>query len=83
MLKHQGFLVPRLVIALVDEIEALDKINKLACIDWAEDHTHLEKLCLKWYPKDKVEGDGYSVPGIMDLADMLDAKITERVEPVG
>jgi hypothetical protein len=46
------------------------------CRDWAEDHTHLQDLCLKaGYSPEEVYGDSYGVPGISDLADMLFEKI--------
>ena len=42
------------------------------CRDWAEDHTHLQDLCLKaGYSPEEVYGDSYGVPDVSDLADML------------
>jgi hypothetical protein len=42
------------------------------CQCWAEDHTHLQDLCLKaGYSPEEVYGDSYGVPGISDLAAML------------
>ena len=54
---------------------------KAHCMDWADDHTHLQKLCLKaGFSFKEVEGDRYSVPSIMDLADMLFSKIVNTSE---
>ena len=54
---------------------------KAHCLDWADDHTHLQKLCLKaGFSFKEVEGDNYSVPSIMDLADMLFSKIDNASE---
>jgi hypothetical protein len=54
------------------------------CRDWAEDHTHLQDLCLKaGYSPEEVYGDSYGVPGISDLADMLyeKTKPNEKAQP--
>lgn len=41
-------------------------------LDWARDHTHLQKLCReRGFSEFEVEGDSFGVPGITDLADML------------
>lgn len=45
---------------------------KLMALEWAEDHTHLQQLCLGLnVPAEKVNGDNFGVPGISDLGDML------------
>lgn len=55
-----------------------DKRVKMLCQDWADDHSHLTDLCLKFgCDHAKVTGDHDGVPEIMDLADMLAAKIDE------
>lgn len=59
-------------------LSAAQSTIKLNCDDWATDHTHLQEACIKaGIPKEKV--DGYGVPGIMDLADMIVAEL-ERVK---
>ena len=51
------------------------EINRRACLDWAEDHSHLQRLCREVGCTEKeVEGDSYGVPGIRELADLLRRK---------
>lgn len=51
------------------------------CREWASDHTHLQSLCLKaGIGNDVVNGDSYGVPGIEDLANMLDQAHRERIK---
>jgi len=62
---------------LRSKLTQLEHINKTSCDDWAEDHTHLQKLCrAAGCTEYEVEGDSYGVPGIIDLADLLAAKLT-------
>ena len=52
------------------------KLRENACMDWAEDHTHLQKLC--WEAgcfEHEVFGTSCGVPGIQDLADLLVSKL--------
>jgi hypothetical protein len=59
------------------EIEQLGKIHRMACVEWAEDHTHLQTLCrAAGCTEDEVEGSKYGVPGIMELADLLRDKLS-------
>ena len=68
---------PCVIRRLVLEIEQMRKINSNACEDWAEDHTHLQKLCrAAGCAEHEVEGDRYGVPGIMQLADLLRDKLS-------
>lgn len=61
--------------ALHRELESYKKMQRDACEEWAEDHTHLQKLCREaGCTDDEVEGDSYGVPGISDLADLLQTK---------
>jgi hypothetical protein len=42
------------------------------CQDWVEHHTAAQKLALDMgIAPDRVEGDSYGVPGILDLLDMI------------
>ncbi|MCK9154735.1 MAG: hypothetical protein M0P12_01325 [Paludibacteraceae bacterium] len=53
---------------------------KCLCIEWAEDHSHLQKLCLEaGYDAGEVYGDTFGVPGIQDLADMLFKRIPPNI----
>jgi hypothetical protein len=71
---------------LKEKCEKLDKLLELSCLDWADNHTYLQKLCKQYIPEGLVEGDSNGVPGIMQLADMLNeiiikskfGKITEK-----
>jgi len=65
---------------LREHIAYLEKLIKLECMDCAEDHSHLEKLCSKYLPDEKVYGDSYAAPGIIDFADMLDGLIPKSLE---
>ena len=68
---------PCVIRRLVLEIEQMRKINSNACDEWAEDHTHLQNLCrAAGCTEHEVEGDRYYVPGIMQLADLLRAKLS-------
>lgn len=61
-----------------EKITDLGKLFKIACQEWAEDHTYLQELCLKeGLTEDEVYGDSYGVPGIQDLVEMLVRKIKE------
>lgn len=63
---------------LIISLEEKDKTIQQLYKDWAEDCTHLQKLCLKaGYSEEEVYGDSYYVPGIMDLADMLFERLEE------
>lgn len=54
------------------ELVALQKTNRLACEDWADDHTKMqEKAVAVGIPKEATEGDSYGVPGIQELADLI------------
>ena len=69
---------------LVDAKAAVAELQKLLwyeCLDWADDHTHLEKLCRKHLPSEVVDGDSYGAPGISDFADMLEKLIPQPVLP--
>lgn len=64
----------RIVLA---DLAATKRARETNNLDRSEDHTHLEELCLKaGVPTEKVDGDSYGVPGIMELGDLL----LERVE---
>lgn len=66
--------------ALWREIEQERAKVKDLCRDWAEDHTHLQKLCREvGCTEFEVEGDSYGVPGVMDLADQLRRRIPSNV----
>jgi hypothetical protein len=57
-------------------IAALEKLKaaRNMCGSWADDHIHLQELCVKaGFTQEEVEGDGY---GCVTLADMLYSKIT-------
>ena len=52
-------------------------MNRNACEEWAEDHTHLQNLCrAAGCTEHEVEGDSYGVPGIIQLADLLRDKLS-------
>ena len=60
------------------ELTKSEAATKTHCLDWAEDHTHLQELCLKaGFSEDEVYGDSYGVPCIMDLAEMLSARLAQ------
>lgn len=65
---------------LIDDLKPVATVKeglKMACNEWAEDHTHLQNLCREvGYSEDDVEGNSYYVPGIIDLANLLRAKIS-------
>ena len=57
----------------------LKSMLRAMCQDWADDHTHLQKLCREvGYSDDEVDGNSYGVPDIIELADMLRAKIIDK-----
>ena len=71
-------------ICLKAKVEELTRIIKNECLDWAEDHTYLENMCLELgIPKDKVDSPdgGYSRCCIQNLADLLKEEI-ERLKKV-
>jgi hypothetical protein len=50
------------------------------CLEWADDHSHLQQLCRDvGCTEHEVEGDSYGVPGISELADTL----RKRIPPNG
>lgn len=54
------------------ENAALQKTITNCNADWAEDHTHLQNLCIQaGISSAAVNGDSYGVPGIIELAEML------------
>ena len=67
----------KLLIQALEAIIELKKLLWLECLDWADDHIRLEKLCLKHLPEEVVHGDSYGAPGISDLADMLERLIPQ------
>lgn len=77
----------RCIIELAAEVVRLRTINRHACEEWAEDHTHLQNLCrAAGCTEHEVEGDRYGVPGIMELADLLRDKLSSpnvKGEPRG
>lgn len=52
-------------------IEELEKINKLACEDWADDDTRVKELAKPFLTKFEIEGDSYGVPGVIDIVESL------------
>ena len=68
---------------LLTEVESLkkqvaekQKIIEYMCLDWAHDHTYVENIAKKLgIPQDRIEGDSYGVPGIIELVDMIVEKI--------
>ena len=51
------------------------------CMDWAEDHSHLQKLCREvGCSEHEVEGDSYDAPGIIELANALRKRIPPNVK---
>jgi hypothetical protein len=65
---------PKEIIAAAWNVKTRDEesLIKYQCMDWADDHTYLQGLCVKLgYSKEETEWDGYSVPGIKELADKL------------
>lgn len=70
----------KLLIQALEAIVELKKLLWLECLDWADDHTRLEKLCLKHLPEEVVLGDSYGAPGISDLVDMLEKLIPQPVQ---
>jgi hypothetical protein len=60
------------------EMDRLAKALMHCAEDWADDHTHLQDLCIKaGIPADEVHGDSYGVPGIQELSNLLAAKIDQ------
>jgi hypothetical protein len=60
------------IIQLERERDEKQEIIRRSCVDWAEDHTHLQNLCREvGATEHEVEGDSYGVPSISDLADCL------------
>jgi len=67
--------VEALQIALAVLARSLEVTSHNYLLDWAHDHTHLQKLCRELeFSEFEVEGDRFGVPGITDLADLLAAK---------
>ena len=65
--------------ALNFRLAELERINKTSCEEWADDHTHLQKLCREaGCTEYEVEGDSYGVPCISDLADFLAGKLASE-----
>lgn len=63
---------------MANRIRELEGQRSQLTEDAAEDHTHLVACCLNsGIDAAKVEGDGYGVPGIGDLADMLADRVRE------
>ncbi|HEY5893078.1 MAG TPA: hypothetical protein VIT91_07595 [Chthoniobacterales bacterium] len=59
------------------KIDEQARLIRNCCDEWADDHTHLQALCLKaGCHEDQVSGDSHHVPGIQELADMLADKTT-------
>jgi len=55
------------------ELEREREMRLELCTDWADDHTHLQKLCMAaGCSEQEVEGDKYlGIPSIRDLVDLL------------
>jgi len=78
------------IVALADEVRRLRAENaalrdsyNFALADWAEDHTHLQQLCLAaGVSQPVVDGDSHAVPGIMELADLLDQELRNMADSV-
>ena len=60
--------------------EGKQKAIDTLCREWAQDHTHAQKIALKvGVPVALVEGDSYGVPGIIELLDMIAEKLLPDV----
>jgi hypothetical protein len=61
------------------ELNAKNNLIITMGVEWADDHSHLQKLCRDvGYSEDEIQGDSIGgIPTIMTLADMLYAKIPD------
>lgn len=56
---------------LREELAKVKEINRIACLDWADDDTRVKEMAKKFYPAAEVDGDSYGVPGVVDIVEWL------------
>lgn len=61
-------------------IDELEKRIKEMAQDWSEDHTHVQEVAKRLgVPANKVEGDSYGVPSIIDLLGMIEEQFKTKL----
>lgn len=59
-------------------IEDLYKINKTLCENWADDDTAVKELAKPYLTKEQIEGDPTGVAGVVEITELLCAKLAEQ-----